>query len=103
LQGKNAIWREPISEAFYAYLAAISLKQLSQVTMVCMPVTMVNNFLQSPFKLSSLQTSPKQKQLTLSHNAKTNCHNPKIDHTKNKHFTCQQPELLRQKADSARR
>jgi antitoxin CcdA len=44
-----------------------------------MPVTILNNFLQSPFSKGSLQTSLKQKRLSLSHNAKTNCHNPKID------------------------
>jgi post-segregation antitoxin (ccd killing protein) len=40
---------------------------------------MLNNSLQSPFQESNLQTSLKQKRLTLSHNAKTHCHNTKID------------------------
>jgi post-segregation antitoxin (ccd killing protein) len=40
---------------------------------------MLSNSLQSPFQESNLQTSLKQKRLTLSHNAKTHCHNTKID------------------------
>ena len=43
-----------------------------------MRVTILNNFLQSQFNQNSPRISLKQKRLTLSHNAKTNCHKPKI-------------------------
>ncbi len=61
---------------------ASPLGQLSHVTIVCIPVTIANNFLQSPFQESNSQNKLKQKRLSLSHNARTNCHNPKIDFQK---------------------
>jgi len=62
---------------------------------VCLNIrlTILNNFLQSLFSKSSLQTSLRQEQLTLPHNAKTNCHNPKIDSQK-RNFTAHIAVLL---------